>query len=185
VRKLYEGGARTVSWEADDPDADVLSYALEIRREGTSVWVPLARDLEESFHGWDARAWSDGLYRVRLTADDAKSNPDGKELREQRTSEIFRIDNTRPTVSDPRIDRNGRGLRVDFVATDSGGNVAAVEVALDAEDWQPLRPLDGVADSAEERYELRIEPRASPPRTVRVRVTDSSGNLGGDAWAFE
>jgi len=44
-----------------------------------------------------------------------------------------------------------------------------------------------VADSAEERYLTRIEAGAagSPRRSIHVRVTDTSGNLGGDAWPLE
>jgi len=77
---------------------------------------------------------------------------------------------------------------VEFVASDPGGNVVAAEVAVDAGDWQPLDPIDGVADEAEERYQMVIEPlhRGGPDgeRTLKVRVTDSAGNMGGEAWAL-
>ena len=60
-------------------------------------------------------------------------------------------------------------------------------IAIDGGDWQPLEPLDGVADSAEERYQTLVEPVKTQPgrHAIRVRVTDSSGNLGGDAWPLD
>ena len=52
-----------------------------------------------------------------------------------------------------------------------------------------MEPLDGVADSDEERYLVAIE---SPPdgdtdmrQTIKVRVTDTSGNLGGESWTLD
>jgi hypothetical protein len=74
------------------------------------------------------------------------------------------------------------------LASDPGGNVAAVEIAVDGGAWVPLDPLDGVADSSEERYRTVIDEGAWEPgasRTLRVRVTDAAGNLGGDAWSFD
>jgi sugar lactone lactonase YvrE len=188
VRKLYELGARTISWSATDPDADTLRFRLDIRREGTSTWIPLAVNLKDRFFGWDAPAMADGLYRVRLVADDSPDNPEGKELKDARTSAAFWIDNTRPSVGAPQIRHDDARLEVEFVASDPGGSVVVAEVAVDTGDWQPLEPLDGVADEADERYRLVIEPDGEAGidglRTVKVRVTDAAGNVGGDAWAL-
>jgi len=66
--------------------------------------------------------------------------------------------------------------------------VAAVEVAVDGSDWQPLHPVDGVADSEEERYRLVVDPvtdEARASRALMVRVTDAAGNLGGEMWLLE
>lgn len=188
VRRSFELGARTITWKASDPDGDKLTFRLDIRRDDSEAWIPLVVDLDGDFFGWDARGISDGLYRVRLTAMDASDNVDGEALDDSRDSAAFWIDNTRPSVGDPRIQRSGGGLEVEFVASDPGGNVVAAEVAVDAGDWQPLDPMDGVADEAEERYQLLIEPlergAAHGERTLKVRVTDSAGNMGGEAWAF-
>lgn len=191
VRKSYELGARTASWKAVDPDGDALRYRLEIRREGTEAWIPLAAEIESDFFGWDARGMPDGSYRVRLEVVDAPDNPKGKELMDRRISAAFRVDNTRPSIGEPRIRRQGGRYDLEFVASDPGGILAAAEIAVDSGDWQALDPVDGVADSAEERYSLVIEPLEPDPqeperqRTVKVRVTDSAGNMGGDAWLLD
>jgi hypothetical protein len=188
IRKAYEAGARTFSWATADPDGDRLLYALAIRSEGSEEWFPLARELTEQFHSWDARAMPDGIYRVRLTVDDSLDNPNGTHRRSERVSEAFRVDNTRPSVGDFEVEPSPKGYAVRFVARDAGGSVAALEVAIDGGRWMPLSPLDGVADSDLEPYSLIVEAdttRADAPRSMIVRVTDSSGNLGGAMWRID
>jgi sugar lactone lactonase YvrE len=185
IRRTYEAGARTFSWAAIDPDGDRLRYSLALRRDGSEEWFPLAADIDEDFLSSDARAWPDGIYRVRLSADDAADNPNGTHLHIERISDAFRVDNTRPSVGEHELARSGRMREVRFVARDPGGSVAAVEVALDGGPWMPLSPQDGVADSELESYRLELEPVDAQARSIIVRVTDSSGNLGGAMWSID
>jgi hypothetical protein len=186
IRRGFEAGARTINWKAADPDNDRLEYSLEIRPEGGEQWFPLAADLEADYYSWDARAMPDGYYRVRLTAGDAPDNAEGAEQWDRRTSDAFQIDNSRPSVGELELHREGSGLRVTFVARDPGGSIAAVEVGFDGGDLQPLDPVDGVADSEEELYELSFDDfdRLGTP-SLTVRVSDASGNVGGDLWLLE
>ena len=181
IRKSYEQGARTLRWTAADPDQDRLRYRVELRKEGSADWLMLAADISESFYSWDARNMPDDLYRVRLTAEDSADNPAGKSFEHLLVSGVFRIDNTPPAVRSMEVQRGEEELEVKFLAADPGGRIAAVEVAVNGGDWEPLDPLDGVTDSAEERYSVRLEPaEAATPRSLQVRITDTSGNLGGD-----
>lgn len=182
IRKSFEAGARTVTWTVEDPDEDRLRFSLELRRESESDWFPLARDLEDEYHSWDSRALPDGQYRVRLTADDSPDNTGGTWETVRRVSNAFRIDNTRPAIGEPEWERSTSGWRVRFVVRDAGGAVAAAEYSLDGGDWRPLVPLDGVADSAEERYEIGIPVRDLAPRGLGVRAADGAGNLAGATW---
>jgi hypothetical protein len=184
VRKVYEQGARTLTWSAVDPDGDALRSRVELRREGDPFWILLASEVEDDYYGWDARVLPDGLYRARITVSDASANREEDALTDDRISSSFQVDNTRPRVERPSVRRERDHWEVEFVANDPGGNVAAVEVAIGDDVWQPIDPADGVADSAEERYRVHVDPGSAPdaPRSLRVRVTDAAGNLAGEAW---
>lgn len=186
IRKSYEAGARTFTWTVDDPDEDRLRFSLELQREGGGDWFPLANGLEEEFHSWDSRTVPDGRYRVRLSADDSPDNAGESCRTVRRVSSVFLIDNTRPALGDPQWQRSEDGWRVRFAARDAGGAVAAAEYSLDGGDWLPLVPTDGVADSAEESYEIEfaVPDGRDAPRGLAVRVADEAGNLGGAAWFF-
>lgn len=182
IRRGWEAGARAFSWTASDPDNDRLTYRVDIRSEGNLYWYPLAAGLTDSYYNWDARATPDGRYRVRLTASDETDNAKAETLTRTETSELFVIDNSRPTLTDWSVERRGGTRHLAFTAIDPGGSVAAVEVAMDAGSWQPLFPEDGVADSEVERYRLTLPPDGEEklPTSVRVRITDAAGNLGGE-----
>jgi hypothetical protein len=186
IRRSFEQGVRTFSWSAEDPDGDRLRYAIEVRREGSDTWFPLVKELEDQFYSWDVRAMRDGHYRVRVVADDSRDNPDGAHRVDQRVSDAFLIDNSRPTVSEMKVKRSDGRCRVSFVAKDPGGSVISAEVALNGDEWRPVYPQDGVADSELERFEIDCgdarDPALPAARTVMVRVTDAAGNLGGELW---
>jgi len=177
MRKAYEAGARTIAWKTVDPDGDRLHGSLEIRREGDPAWHPLASDLTEEFHSWDARSIPDGDYRVRLNVNDGPDNAEGTARHASRVSAIFPVDNTRPSVGDPEVKDEEGGWSVSFVVRDPGGRIAATEIAVDDGSWRPLLPLDGVADSDEEAYETFLS-----GRSLKVRAVDDGGNLGGAMW---
>ncbi len=178
IRKAYEVGARTFVWEAEDPDGDPLRFRLELRREGDLEWFPVAEGLDETFYSWDTRHVPDGRYRVRLVADDGDGNPPGSGRQALRESEPFDVDHTAPRIEKLHAVLEGVRVSLEFEAVDAGGAVAAVEYAFGEEPWVPIHPLDGVADSEREVYRVGLE---APPdaRTLRLRVTDRSGNVGG------
>src|SRR5204863_83670 len=75
TKQLWKKGYRTLRWEAADPNDDKLQYTLEFRRESDpAVWLPMAKDLDETWYSFDETALPDGLYRFRLRASDRKQN---------------------------------------------------------------------------------------------------------------
>ncbi len=63
---------------------------------------------------------------------------------------------------------------VTFLVRDSHTAVDTVEYSTDAEHWQVLYPVDGIADSRSERFELSVTP-ADAARLV-VRAVDAMNN---------
>jgi hypothetical protein len=173
TRRLYEAGARSATWEASDPDEDAVRYRLELRAIGQETWRELANDLATSFFSWDSRGTPDGLYELRLTADDREDNPEGTSRTDVRVSDPFAIDHTPPRLESLQVSSDR--LRVTFTAVDPGGRVAAVEAAEGAGPWRRLSPEDGIEDGERERYAATLPASG----TLRLRVTDAAGNLGG------
>ena len=177
-RPFYVPGSRTFTWDASDANGDRLEYSLFYRGEGESVWKPIAVELDETMHTWDTTTVPDGLYRARVVASDAPSNPDGQELEGRSTSQPFVIDNTPPSVGSLSGDAGGDGVRVTGAATDSVSLIRSIEYAVDGGEWHAVLPADGLADSSDEQIDFAVEGLGPGEHTIVVRVTDNALNGG-------
>lgn len=170
-RKLYRKGYRTLQWKATDPDGDTLVYELEFRPIAGAKWVPLRKDLRESFYSFDATSLPDGEYVFRVTASDVESNP-GEAKTGSRESGPVRIDNTPPAVRE--VGRSAGQLELE--AVDGASPILEAEYSLDAKKWVRVEPKDGLSDSAKESYLIRLAPEARGAYLL-VRITDTSRNV--------
>ena len=184
-KKIYVKGMRALDWDASDPNGDTLSYDLSFRGEGESAWKPLARGLRESYFAFDSAQLPDGLYRVRVEASDAPSNPSGQAKSASLVSDPFLVDNTPPSVQvTVRKGAKGTGTTLEAAATDTTGPIARAEYSLDAARWVPILPADGVNDSRSESYSVTLESLRPGEHTVIVKVTDLLGNAGAGKATF-
>jgi hypothetical protein len=174
-RKTFQDGMRTFTWSATDPNDDELRFEVLYRSEGEDLWKSLARGLEEPFLSFDSRQLADGRYRVRVVASDAPSNPPDRALSGDRTSEPFDVDNTPPRVLDLRTHGDGE---IRFRVEDGLGPVSLVRYSVDAGEWVPVLPVDGVPDAAEESFRIRLPVAVGTARVVVVQAGDAAGNLG-------
>ena len=171
-RKLFRKGYRTLQWKATDPDGDTLVYELELRPVGGPRWIPLRKDLRETFYSFDATSLPDGEYIFRVTASDAESNP-GDAKTGIRESAPIRIDNTPPVVRE--VARTNGSLEVE--ALDAASPIMEAEYSLDAKKWVRIEPKEGLADSPRESYVIRV-PAEARGAYLLVRVTDTARNVG-------
>ncbi len=88
----------TFHWTANDPDKDDLKFSLDFRRLPDSAWVELEDELYGSDYKWDTDSLPDGTYEVRLRVTDENSNPKARALTDEKISEPFIIDHTRPEI---------------------------------------------------------------------------------------
>ena len=98
-RKLYQRGIQTFSWKADDPNGDTLSYDVYYRPLGDTRLRALRKGLTDTVLAWDTSTVPNGRYVVRVTADDAPSNPEALALTADKESAPFDVDNTPPVVT--------------------------------------------------------------------------------------
>jgi hypothetical protein len=164
-------GARSVAWQASDPNGDPLEYTVELGKEGESRWERLDEELEQPVFSWDTSGWSDGLYRLRITASDAAGNSKERTLKTEKVTEAFTIDHTPPTG---RVVRKTRE-EVEIEVSDRTSLLLAAYVSGNGHDFRPLLPLDGLNDSPREVYRI---PRKEG-QTLYFRAEDEHGNVVG------
>jgi ligand-binding sensor domain-containing protein len=174
-RRTYQKGLQTLAWKADDENDDDLVYDVLYRREGETAWKTLRKATSDTILVWDTTTVPNGTYFVRIVASDAPSNPLGTALAGELDSVEFEVDNTAPTitVSNVRVDR-GRTI-ITFDVKDDHSPVQRVEFSQDGQRWRGVFPVDGIADSREEHYELVVEGELGD-RGLTLRASDSMNN---------
>jgi hypothetical protein len=178
-RRLFQRGARSFQWQAEDRNGDTLEYAVFYRALNESTFRLLKDKLRDNFYTIDGATLADGRYIIKITASDAADNPVGQALSGERLSEAVDIDNTPPAVKlvgQPQV-RSDRVLVV-FDVEDAIGKVKRADASIDGAPWSPIFPDDGIADSGNERYSLDFGGLAPGEHTISLRAFDISGNVG-------
>jgi hypothetical protein len=174
-RKLYQKGVQTLSWKADDPNQDTLSYEVHYRPLGDARYRLLRKGLEDAVLAWDTSTVPNGRYVVRIVASDAPSNPERLALRAELDSEPFDVDNTPPVVAASL--GAASPARVRATVRDDDSIVRRTEYSVDGGRWEEVHPVDGINDAQEETYEIVPAQMAKGPHVIVVRATDLLGNV--------
>ncbi|HKO63400.1 MAG TPA: hypothetical protein VJV03_19710 [Pyrinomonadaceae bacterium] len=176
-RRLFQRGARSFQWQAEDRNGDTLEYAIYYRALNETTFRLLKDKVRDNFYTIDGATLADGRYVVRIIASDAPDNPLGQALTGERTSEPVDIDNTPPVVraSNNPAAANSRAV---FEVLDATGKVKRADVSINGSLWTPVFPDDGIADSGNERYTVDIPNLGPGEHTISLRAFDSSGNVG-------
>jgi len=182
-KRVFVRGMRALDWDAEDPNGDVLVFDLSFKGEGETAWKPLAKGLRDSYFAFDSAQVPDGLYRVRIEASDAPSNPSGQARTASQVSDPFLVDNTPPSVQ-VTARRTGKDVTVEASATDTPGPIARAEYSLDGGRFVTVAPIDGVSDSRSETYSIPLPSLRAGEHTVIVKVTDLLGNTGAGKTTF-
>jgi hypothetical protein len=177
-RQVLQPGAQSVNWKAADANDDTLEYAIFFKGEGEADWKLLDNKLTETFYTLDAAALPDGVYRLKILASDAPSNPYNKSLVGELVSSPFVISNSTPQLEIGTSKINGKKIEASFSVRVPTGHVASAEFSIDGGEWHLLFPADGIADSMQEEY-LIATPELSPgEHVIGMRSSDANGNTG-------
>jgi len=175
-RKVYQKGLQTFVWKADDENDDRLQFDVFYRREGETTWKPLKRGLWDPIFVWDTTSVPDGTYYVKVSASDAPSNSPATALTGELESVSFDIDNAPPVIEVQSATRSGSRATVKFVVRDEQSAVQRVEYSLDASRWRVAYPVDGIADSRREAFDVTVEDAGSAGSII-IRATDAMNNV--------
>ncbi|NNE98552.1 MAG: hypothetical protein HKN25_05980 [Pyrinomonadaceae bacterium] len=178
-RKVFQSGAKSLSWKAEDRNGDQLKYSIYYREVSNPKFRLLESDLDRPFFTIDGLALADGRYIFKVVADDSPSNAEAQALKGERTSEPFDIDNTAPVVTPvgtPQI--NGDSVRIVFDSTEASSLIKRAEYAVNGGAWKTIFADDGISDGPKERYTIRVTIKEPGEYSVTLRVFDTSGNAG-------
>jgi hypothetical protein len=151
-------------------------YDVLYRREGEASWKALRKGVQETILVWDTNTVPNGTYFVKIVASDSPANSAADALAGEMDSVALEIDNTPPSIAIGAV-RGERGRTiVPFEVTDDHSPIQRVEFSQDGQHWRSVFPVDGIADSKSERYELTIDGELGE-RGVTLRATDSMNNV--------
>jgi sugar lactone lactonase YvrE len=177
-RRGFEPGARSVTWQGADPNDDDLLFDVWYRAVDETTWKQVRTRIDEEFVTFDGSALPDGAYVVRVVATDAPSNAAEEALTAEKITDPFDVDSTPPRVEAARAAAAAGGIRLTFKVVDAFSLVREVAWSVDAGPWVPVNPTDGLADSADEVYDLTLPSPGAGERSIVVRATDAAGNTG-------
>jgi hypothetical protein len=167
-----------ISWQADDPDGDKLSYSLWFRGEDEREWKLLRADISENTYLLDGDMLADGRYFFRVVASDRPSNPPDQARQVELIGPPVLIDNTPPVVNAGAARHVGTAVEIDVDAQDRGSALRRCEYSVDARPWVPVEAVDGVTDSAREQFRIHIENFPPGEHVIVIRADDAAGNAG-------
>jgi outer membrane protein assembly factor BamB len=177
-RRSFEAGARTITWQASDPNDDDMTYDVQYRALDEKNWKTVRRGIDEDFVTFDGATLPDGTYLVRVIASDAPSNPAGQSLTAERISQPFDVDNTPPRIERLKAVVEKGSLKVTFAASDGFSVVREAAYSINAGEWVPARAEDGLSDSQNEAYDVDVPTPPSGECSIVVRAVDAAGNIG-------
>jgi hypothetical protein len=177
-RRYFQKGARTLSWQASDPNDDSLVYKVLYRTLGDDEWHLLAEDLTQPYYTIDGNRLPDGEYLFKVIASDSPGNPSGLALTDDEATDAVEIDNTPPAVKVGGPSITGQSAEVTFDVTDATSRIVRGEYSVDGAAWRLIFPVDGIADSAREVFKVSVKFDKPGEHLIAFRCSDSSLNIG-------
>ena len=169
-------------WKVENPDEDELNYRVFIRRAqaglgGDPSWLRLtgADPITRTELDFNTETLSDGLYELKVTVSDERSNPTELALTHELQSAPFLIDNRRPDWQDVRFDPVAQVVSAKI--SDAASVVSDLAISVDGGDFQPMTSKDGVLDSSSEDVQHKVTKLLAGPHTLLLRASDAADNV--------
>ena len=137
------------------------------------MWHLLQEKLKDQHYSFDAAAFPDGEYVIRVTASDAPGNTPADTLTSSFESDPFTIDNSPPEITNVKITNGGTQCQISFTAKDALSWIDKAEYSINGEQWTLLEPVNKVTDSQTLNYTLN----ANAGQIVAVRIFDEDDNV--------
>jgi len=177
ARRQLQNGYRRVSWKSQDQNNDKLNYDLHFQEKNEPNWWILKKDLTRTSYIWDSRMMPDGNYRLKVVADDSKSNPINMAKQAEKISDWFIVDNSGPVIEASPIKKVARdSLQISFVVVDELSLIKQVQFSYDVQNWLWIYPTDLVCDSKKEFFQFDIDWEPNQFHSIVIKAEDSAEN---------
>ncbi|HKQ91505.1 MAG TPA: hypothetical protein VJZ77_12525 [Blastocatellia bacterium] len=179
-RRVFQRGAISLQWQAEDKNGDTIEYSVYYRdASGASGdFYPLKTGLRDNYYTVDPNALPDGRYVFKIVASDEASNPSAQSLLDEQETEPIELDNTPPVVSADAPRGAGPNVEVVFRAADVTSIIRRAEYQVDGGAWKAVFPTDGIADSKREEFRVALVLADKKPHVVALRAFDANANVG-------
>jgi len=178
TRRQLRNGYRRVTWNARDQNNDQLIYNLYFQAKNEKNWWKLKKDLTRTSYMWDSRMIPDGKYRIKVIADDEKSNPINTRKQAEKMSDWFIVDNTGPGIEPFDVKKiKNDSLQISFQVIDELSPIKQVQISYDLQKWIWVYPLDLVCDSQKEDFQLNIKWKQNQYYSIIVKAEDDAENI--------
>lgn len=172
-----------VKWKVENPDSDDTAYQLSVRRDGDADWRALhlgKPPFTATSFEWNTETFADGWYRLRIVSSDAQANSPDRALESSRTSALFVVDNTPPTIEGLSV----KSGRADARISDALSVITELAFSIDDEPWRLATTTDGIFDGETEALRLSIPSLSKGTHTLSIRAADAAGNVGSATTTF-
>ncbi len=176
-RRIYTPSSQSVSWKAADLNGDDLVYDIYLQTKGELAWKELETNRKESYYTLDGASLPDGFYRFKIVVSDRISNPLDQSRQSSMISKLFTVANHLPALKIGKPQVLGNFVSINIEVRTQSSDVYQLEYSVDGIVWSIIHPIDGLADSKNETYELKLEGLSQARNSLLVRVVDSVGNL--------
>jgi len=148
------------------------------RTLGDNEWHALAENLAQTYYTIDGNRLPDGTYLFKIVATDEPGNTRELALTDEKITDAIEIDNTPPAIKITGPTIGGQTAEVIFDATDTTSRIVRGEYSVDGGTWQLIFPVDGIADSARESFNVKAKFDKPGEHLISFRCADSSSNVG-------
>jgi hypothetical protein len=168
----------TIEWQASDPNDDDIVYSLYIKSAQEQEWHLLKGNLNGDTFSLQPDALANGEYQIRLVASDGPSNPPDQALKTELVSAPFWVDNTPPEIKVISKEVHGPKAVIDFQAKTEGAPLRKAEVSVGENTWHPVLSDDGIVDSRQETFTVKLSSLSPGEHVISLRAVDTAGNIG-------
>ena len=172
------GNATTSTWQAEDSNGDQLVYSIYVKAADEREWHLLKDQIQQTNFSLEPHQLPDGEYVAKLVASDEDSNPAETARKSESVSGTFWVDSTPPLVTVAHQTVSGKSVEVQFLVDDKTSPLQSAEVSTDGKDWKDIVSDDGVVDSRQELFSVRVDGLGPGEHIIMLRAYDAVGNAG-------